>query len=95
MRTKQKLRREKEIEKLRTKIENQEDRTEFEDAVRTHKKMRKKAKKAKKDKKKKEKELKKKYRDAEDKLPSTTVAPDVEDPNQPVHHDHPDEEPEI
>lgn len=42
--------------------------------------------------------MKRKYKeikDEKDKIPSVTIAPDTEDPDQPVHHDHPDEEPEV
>ena len=67
---KQKLRREKEMKKIKSKIENQEDRSEFENAVREHRKLRKKAKKAKKDKKKKEK---RQFRDNKDKKSTEDV----------------------
>jgi hypothetical protein len=81
------LRREREMEKLKSKIENEEDRSVFEDQVRKHKKMRKKAKKAN-AKKAKEiaKEKKRKYKeikDEKDQIPSVTEAPDNEHEDKP------------
>lgn len=88
------MRREREMNKLKSKIENQEDRIEFEKAVKDHRKMRKKAKK---DKKKKEK---RKYRDNKDKMSSESVSKDEDhgDDASPMQHDddhvkpvHPDD----
>jgi hypothetical protein len=64
------------MSKLKEKIDNPEERTEFEKAVKNHRKIRRKARK---DKKKKEK---RKYRDAKEKLPTSAIASDEE-------HDHP------
>lgn len=74
------------MNKIKHKLENQEDRAEFEKAVREHRKMRKKAKKAKKDKKKKEK---RKFRDNKDKVSTEDVA-DKDEENKKQEHDEDD-----
>lgn len=80
VKNKQRMRREKEMSKLKEKIDNPEERTEFEKAVKNHRKIRRKARK---DKKKKEK---RKYRDAKEKLPTSAIASD-EEHDHPQHHD--------